>query len=187
MRRLSHSLAPRTDSAAGGAAMSQESVLLPAMDSMEARNHASYSHLRDHCFDPAIPAGHPGAFEQRGAKPRRTISVGVEENQNASAGADTLSGEADVAFQYTVFDHFGAMDANRFQECGEDCRLQLPAQSVEAAPAPPALRRRLRQSPEWTPSSSPAKQVDTLRVCELRVRMELIDTEQFARREGSFP
>ena len=82
--------------------------------------------LRDHYFDPTIRAGRPSAFEQRGPKPRRTISVGVKENQNASAGADTLSGKADVAFQYTVFDHFGAMDANRFQDAGRiaGCNFQ---------------------------------------------------------------
>ena len=72
--------------------------------------------LRDHYFDPTIRAGRPSALEQRGAKPRRTISVGVEKNQNASAGADTPSGKADVAFQYALFDHPGAMDANRFQD-----------------------------------------------------------------------
>ena len=116
MRWLSHSLAPRTDSAAGGAAMSQESVLLPAMDSMGSEEPRFVLAPCDHCFDPAIPAGHPGAFEQRGAKPRRTISVGVEKNENASTGPNTLSGEADIAFQYPLFDHPGAMDANRFQD-----------------------------------------------------------------------
>ena len=72
--------------------------------------------LRDHYFDPTIRAGGPSALKQRGAKPRRTISLGVEDNQDASAGADTLSGKADVVFQYTVLDHPGAMDANRFQD-----------------------------------------------------------------------
>ena len=45
MCRPSHSLAPRIDSGSDGATTSQASVRLPAMDSTEARNHASYSHF----------------------------------------------------------------------------------------------------------------------------------------------